>query len=180
MERWAWSSTPSSGRWKPPTPTATPAIAGSSSVSDACFRGCTAQLGRNSGGEILAGFATIFLRHSSRIVQTGGDSIHGRSDGVVQLLSLFPAALSPQQFNLDQAHGIDVGIAEPDRAGKHGIALQELLLASDQKNHAPGAMKLFRQHLVHGLPQTSIVNQRCIQLRDGEVCLGHSNLDIAN
>ena len=47
--------------------------------------------------------------------------------------------------DLDEAHGIDVGVAQADGPAQHGVVLQDLARAGDGEDAALGAVP-FREH----------------------------------
>ena len=64
------------------------------------------------------GFARI--RRSARVAESGADAVDGGGDGSVEF-SRFggvgcDGAFAADEFDLDEGHGIDVGITEADRA----------------------------------------------------------------
>jgi hypothetical protein len=56
------------------------------------------------------------------IVQAGGDPIDGRAQRILQIRGFLSALLAAQQFHLNQAHGVDVWVAQADGTGEHAIA----------------------------------------------------------
>ena len=54
---------------------------------------------------------------------------------VLQVRGLFAFLLAAQKLYLDQAHGIDVRVAQADGAGEHAIFRQQLPLAENAKKH---------------------------------------------
>ena len=69
---------------------------------------------------------------SSRVMQSSRDSVDGRTQRVFQFRALLSLLLAPQEFDLNQAHGIDIRVAQANRAGQHAIACQQFALAADR------------------------------------------------
>jgi hypothetical protein len=81
-------------------------------------------LDRPSGAGLLA----ITLRGGycglSRVVQAGGDAVHGGADGVVERGVGCAGPLAAQQVDLDQAERVDVWVAQAYGPGEDGVVLQ--------------------------------------------------------
>ena len=56
----------------------------------------------------------IELIKSAGVVQAGGDAVDGRAQRVVEHFGVGAGAFAAEQLDLDQAHGIDVRIAQAD------------------------------------------------------------------
>jgi len=63
-------------------------------------------------------------KSSSGVSEPGGDAVNGAGYRSVDLGCVFAGAFAAEQVDLDEAHGIDVGIAQADGAGKHSIPLE--------------------------------------------------------
>lgn len=75
-------------------------------VEGKCFaRGCTNFLQRRR-----------FPARSAGIVQSGGDSVDGRAQRIVQRLRVISEAFSAKQVHLNQAHRIHIRIPQADGA----------------------------------------------------------------
>jgi hypothetical protein len=84
-----------------------------------CSRQSQTRARRDAKGQFRFRSSILIL---PRIVQTGRDSVDGRAQRILQFRSLCSQLFAPQKFHLNQAHGIDVGIPQADRAGQHAIA----------------------------------------------------------
>src|SRR5580692_1982887 len=83
---------------------------------------------------------------STRISKSRRDAANGGRNGAVHLRRVFAGALAFEHVYLDQVHGIDIGVAQPDRVREHMIGLQQLFLPRDCKNRAHGAMEFCFEH----------------------------------
>ena len=54
--------------------------------------------------------------------------------------------LAAQKFDLNQAHGVHIGIAQADRAGEDAVSGQQFTLSGDPQNHLASAEKFLFQH----------------------------------
>lgn len=79
-----------------------------------------------AGASISASY-TIFAPSTilSSIVQPGCDAVHGRGKSTVEFLVDVSTALPPQQFDLNQAERVHVGVTQLNGARQNGTALQE-------------------------------------------------------
>ena len=53
-----------------------------------------------------------------------------------------PTAPGPQQLDLDRVHGVDVGVAQPDRTLHDRMAVEQLAGLDDRQHRADGALVL--------------------------------------
>src|SRR4051794_31179974 len=66
---------------------------------------------------------------SACIAESCGDAADGGGDGAVQLGCVFAGALAAEHVDLDQVHGVDIGIAQLDRVREDAICFEQLCLA---------------------------------------------------
>src|SRR5271156_1796461 len=84
---------------------------------------------------------------STGVSQAGADAVDGGGDGSVEF-GIFGFAfgdgfaLATDEFDLDQAHGVDVGVAQADGALEDWVGLKQAFLAGDLEDHALGEVEL--------------------------------------
>jgi hypothetical protein len=92
-------------------------------------------------------------------MQAGGDPVNGSAQRVVEFGTLLAFLFTPQKFDLDQTHGIDIGITQADGAGQDAVSRQKLALSSDAKNHTAGAVKFFFEQGEDFLSQDRVLDE---------------------
>src|SRR5580704_8052481 len=109
---------------------------------------------------------------SSGVAQTGRNAVNGAGDGAVDGVGVFAGALAAEQVDLDEAHGVDVGIAQPDGAGEDLVFLEQLALAGDGENGGEGSLELCLELRKNAIAKAGIGDERGVQRGDAEVGFG--------
>ena len=133
---------------------------------------------RSVGRQELTG-----AKRLSRVVQTGGDAVHGGADSVVESRmdnGICSGTFAAQQVDLDQAERIDIGVAEADGAGEDGVFLQEIVLAGDRQNDTGGALEFLAEHFEDSVTKGGVGYEIGVKAGDGEVGLGHGDFNAAD
>ncbi len=89
-------------------------------------------------------------------------------------------ALAAEEFDLDQRHGVDVGVAQADGALEDRVGLEQRGLAGDGEDHAAGALELGFEGGEDAVAQGLVFDQRGVEAGDAEVGLGERHLDVAD
>ena len=111
---------------------------------------------------------------STRVMEASGDSVDGCAQGEVQVRAVRIALFSAQKFHLNQAHGIDIRVAQLNGSGQHSIVAQQLALSRDLQDHPAGSKEFVFQHGEHSLSHIAIADQSRINAGDLNVGLGHA------
>ena len=124
-------------------------------------------------------------RGSAGVAEAGGDAVDGGGDGAVELGGDGLAggdggALAADQLDLDERHGIDVGVAQADGIAEDGVGLEQRGLLGDGEDHAAGEFELGLEGGEDTVAQGLVLDQAGVEAGDGEVGLGEGQLDVAD
>src|ERR1044072_832316 len=148
-------------------------------VSVVCF--CSEFINhRDTENTEVAQRSAKLKRNLSGVPQTGGDSVDSGGKGVVQIVVVFTAPFSTQQFNLNQTQRIDVRIAQANRTSQHWVLLKQRCLFSQTQHHLFSALELFEEHAEYLLPQHRIRNQAGIETRNCQIGFRQSHLNVCD
>src|SRR5271170_6405874 len=86
-------------------------------------------------------------KNSTGVAEAGADAVDGGGDGAVEFGGVGFAvggggALAADEFDLDQAHGVDVGVAQPDGVVEDSVGFEERFLLRDLEDHAVSEIEL--------------------------------------
>src|SRR5437763_11036081 len=99
---------------------------------------------------------------SSRIPQARRDPIDRRSEHVVKFLTLLPNPCPAQEFRLHDAHGINIGISQPNRSRQDVVVLEQTRSIRDFEQQLLSPQELRFENLEDARAQWLILNQRGI------------------
>lgn len=116
---------------------------------------------------------------SAGIAQAGGDSADCGGYGAVDFGGVFTGSFAAQHVHLDEVHGIDVWVSQPDGMGENLIFLEQLSLAQHGEDGADGAMELGVEEIVDALAEFCIFNQRRVEAGGGEIDFAERHFNIA-
>ncbi len=89
-------------------------------------------------------------------------------------------ALAAEEFDLDERHGVDVGVAQADGVLEDLVGFEQRGLAEDGEDHAPGELELGVEGGVDAVAQGFVFDQVGVEAGDGEVGLGEADFDVAD
>src|ERR1700735_4028235 len=72
----------------------------------------------------------------ARVTQPRRDAVYRGRDDAVDVGGIFALTLAAQHVDLDQMHGVDVGVAQLDGVGENLIGLKQLRLTQDGEQAA--------------------------------------------
>src|ERR1700679_2185662 len=119
-------------------------------------------------------------RPSPRVAQARSDAADGSGDGSVDFVGIFAGSLAAQQVDLDEAHGVDVGIAQDDGAGQDRVRFEQVALICDGEDGVARALEFLFEHGEDALAQRCIGDQRGVERGDAEVGLSEGHFDVAH
>lgn len=121
---------------------------------------------------------------SAGVAEAGADAVDGGRDGSVEFCGFggvwWDGTFAADEFDLDEGHGVDVGIAEADGALEDGVLLEERGLLGDLEDHAVGEVKLGFEGAEDAVAEGLVFDEGGVEAGDAEVGLGQGHFYIAD
>src|SRR6185437_4411285 len=122
---------------------------------------------------------------SAGIAEAGGDAVDGGGDGAVEFGGGRSAggeggAFAAEEFDLDERHGVDVGVAQADGALEDLVGFEKRGLAEDGEDHTRGEVEFGLEGGEDAVAQGGVGDEVGVEAGDGEVGFGDAHLDVAD
>src|SRR3984893_12369868 len=102
-----------------------------------------------------------------RIVQPGGDAVDGGAQSVIYPVCGGAGPLAAEEFDLHQAHGVNVRVAQADGAGQDWIPFELFFLPSDGEDHTASAFKFIDQSMPDAFTQVGVGDEFGVETCNG-------------
>src|SRR5580698_5571220 len=122
---------------------------------------------------------------SAGVAEACADAVDGGGDGAVELVRVGFAffqgrALAADEFDLQEAHGVDVGVAQADGALQDWVGLEEGFLLGDLEDHAVGQVEFGFEGGEDTVAESFVFYQRGVEAGYAEVGFGEGHFYVAD
>src|SRR5260370_10390529 len=122
---------------------------------------------------------------SAGVAEAGADAVDGGGDGAggvggVGFGISGGGAFAADEFDLEEAHGVDIGVAEADGGLEDGVGLEERFLLRDLEDHAVGQVELAFEGGEDAVAEGFVFDERGVEAGYAEVGFGEGHLDVAD
>jgi hypothetical protein len=122
---------------------------------------------------------------SAGVAQASTNAVDRSRDGAIEFSRVGFAvrnrrALTADQFDLDQAHGVHVRIAQAYGAVEDGVGFEQRLLPGDLEDHAVSEVELGFEGRKDAFAQALVLDEGSVETGNAEVGFSKGHLDVAN